>query len=156
MNRICLVLLIVAGCFGLMLIGCGDQNGTDGGQSDRGANDMSISDRIKMDAMSEKVEIQLEELRKQMVLVQASVDQMSQDARDEFKQMQDQFEKTYDQATEKLSRWKTASGQAKDDIKQGLDAAITELQKAVTQASTRFTAESAEVEGQLPGQGIQN
>jgi len=140
MRRVYWALMMLVLCGGLVLFGCDGNNDAGGGAAAGGS--VGVSEGPKMDKVTEAAETQLESLRKQMVLIQARVDQMEQDARKEFGEIQSEFEKQYDVATVKLSEWKKASGQARADMQAAFEAAVEQMKKVYKQAADQFSEEA--------------
>ena len=92
----------------------------------------------KRKAYQEKIKAQIEKVGAQIELLKAKVDDAKADAKIELNQRIENLEGQRDEVQKRLDELKSAGSSAWRELKSGVDSAVVELEKAVTQVMSNI------------------
>lgn len=89
-------------------------------------------------AYRQKLEARLDQWRAEITKLEAKAAEASADTRIEYQKQIDNLRSKQDDARKKLAEFNEAGGQAREDLKSGLEKAWNDLGEAVRNARERF------------------
>lgn len=98
-------------------------------------SELAIIDRQKY---QDDVESKLREIREKIETLKARAAKQGQAAQEEYDQQLPELKRKYDAAQRKFEKLKNASQDAWQDMKAGIDAAVSDLQAAYNRAALHF------------------
>jgi len=92
----------------------------------------------KRDAYVQKLKAQLDQWKAEIDRMNAGADRLGADARIEFRKQMDRLEARREDASQRLAELGKAAEGSWEDLREGMDRAWGELDRAIREAASRF------------------
>ncbi len=89
-------------------------------------------------AFQEQMQARLDEWKAEIDKMRAKADKASADARMDYLRRVDELESKRDEVQQRIKSLKKQGGEAWEDVKNGLESAMSELKRSVDSAASRF------------------
>jgi len=92
-----------------------------------------------IDAYKQKTRAKIKEMKAKMQILEASAEKAGADMRIKYQKNLEEWKSRFDEVEMRLNELSSSTGNAWDDMRSDIDAAVNELSDAIESAKMRFT-----------------